>query len=79
MISFSFKPCNVSTFPLIAASVKTRVVSWKDAADKNDSVSRAALVIPNTNGDATAGRLPANKAFWLLVVKSTTLLCLRLQ
>ena len=37
-ITFSFKPSNVSTFPLIEASVKTLVVSWKDAAEINELV-----------------------------------------
>ncbi len=39
IITFSFRPFNSSIFPLIAASVKIFVVSWNDAADKNDSVS----------------------------------------
>jgi glycerol kinase len=30
---FSFKPLKVSVLELIAASVKTFVVSWKDAAE----------------------------------------------
>ena len=49
-MTFSFKPWRWSTLPLIAASVNTFVVSWKEAEDKNDSVSRAALVIPKTLG-----------------------------
>ena len=36
--------------PLMAASVRTLVVSWKEAADMNDSVARAALVIPRRTG-----------------------------
>ena len=47
IITFSFKPNNGSILPLIAASVRTRVVSWKDAADKKESVAKAAFVIPN--------------------------------
>ena len=47
-----------TTLPLIAASVRTRVVSWNDAADKNDSVSRDAFVIPKIVGIPTAGRFP---------------------
>ena len=46
-ITFSFKPFNGSPFPLIAASVNTLVVSWKDAAEMNDSVWSEALVIPH--------------------------------
>ena len=38
-ITFSFKPSNLSTLPLIEASVSTLVVSWKDAAEINDLVS----------------------------------------
>jgi hypothetical protein len=37
-ITFSFNPDSLSTLPLIAASVKTLVVSWKEAAEINDSV-----------------------------------------
>ena len=44
-ITFSFKPSSLSTWPLIAASVKTFVVSWKLAADINDSEESAAFVI----------------------------------
>ena len=40
MITFSFRPRSRSTLPLIAASVRTRVVSWKDAADSHDVVAR---------------------------------------
>ena len=47
MITFSLRPNNGSILPLIAASVRTRVVSWNDAADKKESVANAALVIPN--------------------------------
>jgi len=32
MITFSFRPSRWSVLPEIAASVRTRVVSWKDAA-----------------------------------------------
>ena len=37
-ITFSFNPDNLSTLPFIAAYVKTLVVSWKEAAEINDSV-----------------------------------------
>jgi len=46
IITFSLSPTNGSTFPFIAASVSTLVVSWKDAADRNESVANAAFVIP---------------------------------
>ena len=45
MMTFSFKPSKWSTLLLTDASVKTRVVSWNDAADKNESVSTADLEI----------------------------------
>ena len=45
--------------PLIAASVKILVVSWNDAADKNESVSSDAFVIPNNTGLPVAGCLPS--------------------
>ncbi len=47
MMTFSFRPASGSTLPLMAASVRTRVVSWKDAADRKESVARAALVMPS--------------------------------
>ena len=44
-ITFSFRPFNGSTFPLIAASVKTLVVSWNEAAEIKDSVCKEAFVM----------------------------------
>ena len=70
-MTFSFKPWSVSTLPLIAASVKTLVVSWKDAAERNESLSRAAFVIPRINGLATAGCFPASNTSLLAFVNST--------
>ena len=43
-MTFSLNPRRKSTFPSVAASVKTRVVSWNDAALKKDSVSSEAFV-----------------------------------
>ena len=57
-ITFSFSPIKWSSFPFIAASVKTLVVSWNEAADKNDSVARDALVIPSNTLLAVAGLSP---------------------
>ena len=37
-ITFSLRPCKLSTLPETAASVKTLVVSWKDAAETKLSV-----------------------------------------
>ena len=50
MITFSFSPSRRSILPSIAASVSTFVVSWKDAADRNDSVASDALVMPRIRG-----------------------------
>ena len=55
--TFSFSPLRWSTLPLIAASVSTLVVSWKEAADINELVWREALVIPNNILSPTAGFL----------------------
>lgn len=60
MITFSFNPCNLSILPFIAASVRILVVSWNDAADKNESVSSDAFVIPSNTGLPIAGRFPCN-------------------
>lgn len=51
-ITFSFSPTSLSTLPATAASVRTRVVSWKDAAEINDLVCSEALVIPSRIGSA---------------------------
>jgi hypothetical protein len=39
-MTFSFRPRSSSRLPMMAASVSTRVVSWKDAAEMNESVDR---------------------------------------
>jgi hypothetical protein len=54
-ITFSFIPCRVSVLALIAASVNTLVVSWKDAAEIKLLVCREALVIPCRIGFPVAG------------------------
>ena len=59
MMTFSFKPTRRSTLPLIAASVRTLVVSWKEAAEMKLSVERLALVMPRRSGSATAGCPPS--------------------
>ena len=48
----------IGVFADIAASVKTFVVSWNDAAEIIESDVTAALVIPNNNGSAIAGFPP---------------------
>ena len=54
MITFSFSPSSRSILPSIDASVSTFVVSWKDAADRNDSVASDALVMPRMSGSNVA-------------------------
>ena len=56
-MTFSFKPRRSSRSPRTAASVSTRVVSWKDAAEMNDSVASEALVIPSSIGSYVAPAL----------------------
>ena len=51
-MTFSFRPSSVSVLPLTAASVRTRVVSWNEAAEMNDRVCRLALVMPSSTGCA---------------------------
>ncbi len=58
MITFSLKPRSLSTLPSVAASVSTRVVSWKDAAEMKLSVSSEAFVMPSSTGVASAGLPP---------------------
>src|SRR6056297_2188866 len=59
IITFSLSPRRASLLPAIAAFVNTRVVSWKDAADMNESMLSDALVIPNKSGFATADCPPS--------------------
>ena len=54
-ITFSFRPKSGSTLLANAASVNTLVVSWKDAAEMNDSLDRLALVMPSSTVVAAAG------------------------
>src|SRR5919204_196887 len=65
MITFSFRPSSRSTLPSIDASVSTLVVSWKEAAERNDSVANDALVIPRISGShvACSPDAPATRVF----------------
>ena len=56
MMMFSFRPKRWSDLPSMAASVRTLVVSWKEAADSHESVASEALVIPMSSGRPSAGR-----------------------
>ena len=58
MITFSFRPSRRSVLPSSAASVRTLVVSWNDAADRNESVASEALVMPRMTSSHCAGSLP---------------------
>jgi hypothetical protein len=60
MMTFSFRPSSWSERPSMAASVSTRVVSWNDAADSQESVASDALVIPMSSGRPSAGCLPSS-------------------
>src|ERR1041385_4794913 len=57
-ITFSFSPCRLSIRPETAASVRTRVVSWNEAAEMNEFVCRLALVMPCNPGLAVAEGSP---------------------
>ena len=46
------------------ASVSTRVVSWKDAAEMNESVESEALVMPRSSERPIAGRPPVISTRW---------------
>ena len=56
--------------PLIAASVRTRVVSWNDAAEMKLSVDRDALVMPSRIGFGRRG--PAAALHHLVVLRVET-------
>ena len=56
-ITFSFSPTRLSRFPETAASVSTRVVSWKDAAETKEDVCSDAFVLPCSIGMAFASYL----------------------
>ena len=72
MMMFSLRPTSVSRLDSMAASVSTRVVSWKEAADSHDSVAREALVIPMTSRRPDAG-LPPSRTISRLVCSKTAL------
>ena len=63
-MTFSLRPIRGSVLPLMAASVRTLVVSWNDAAERNESVASEALVIPIRVGAETAyfGSTPFSSA-----------------
>ena len=58
IVTFSFRPRRWSILPEIDASVRTRVVSWNEAAEMNESVESDAFVIPSSIGCAVRRRPP---------------------
>ena len=75
MITFSLRPISGSTLPLIAASVRTFVVSWNEAAERNELVASDALVIPRIIGVPVAFLLPSSSSFSLTSVNSRVSTC----
>ena len=57
---------------MIAASVRTLVVSWNEAADKNELVASEAFVIPSIICVPVAGSLPSSSSCSLTSLKSRT-------
>ena len=70
MMTFSLRPIRWSLAPLMAASVSTRVVSWKEAAARNDEVLSDALVTPSSTVWAVAGSPPSARTRLLASSKS---------
>ena len=60
MMMFSLRPKSWSLRPSMAASVSTRVVSWKEAAESQLSVASDALVMPISSGRPSAAFLPSS-------------------
>ncbi len=56
--------------PSSAASVRTFVVSWKEAAERKESVLSDAFVMPRMISSACAGSPPASITAWLILAKS---------
>ena len=56
--TFSLRPLNWSCLPVTAASVRTLVVSWNEAAEMNDVVASEAFVIPRSTLSYSAGLRP---------------------
>ena len=58
-MTFSFRPTRESDLPFMAASVRTLVVSWKDAALSHESVASDAFVMPISIWRPEAGWPPS--------------------
>jgi hypothetical protein len=74
-ITFSFRPRSSSRLPMIAASVSTRVVSWNEAAEMNESVDSDAFVIPSSRLVNVAGILPSARRASLVLSISLRSTC----
>src|SRR6056297_189025 len=74
-MTFSFRPTSLSRLPCTEASVSTRVVSWKDAAEMKDRVCNDALVMPRRIGSPCAGRPPLEIAFSFAASNSALSTC----
>ena len=70
MITFSFRPSRRSRLPSIAASVSTFVVSWNDAAERNDSVASDAFVMPRISGSYVASSPPSSLDALVLLLEA---------
>ena len=66
MMTFSLSPMRRSLAPLMAASVSTRVVSWKDAAARKLLVLSEALVTPSSTVSAVDGSPPSARTLLLM-------------
>ena len=50
IMTFSFKPISLSSWPSRAALIRTLDVSWKEAAERKLSVVKETLEIPSKTG-----------------------------
>ena len=64
-------PLSLSILPVTAASVRTLVVSWKDAADTNESVASEALVIPRRILSNSIKAFPSSERVLMGITKAS--------
>jgi hypothetical protein len=62
IITFSFRPTSLSSFPLIAAFISIFVVFWNDAAERKLFLYRDTSEIPNTRDSAVGASYPFSLA-----------------
>jgi hypothetical protein len=65
-MTFSLRPRSLSVLPRTAAAMSTRVVSWKEAADRNESLESEILVTGSSSCVKVAGCLPSASSFVVL-------------